>query len=199
MPVTRHPPHRSQRALLTRWAPASGNDAQAFRRIRMQDSGIWEPSAYQSVHPRPRDSVPIAASAQRPTPQAENSLPEDREHRAVMTEVCFAATPLDLLSSCHARLLYLLRFAIKNTDIAPILAALWARLQAITSTSLGPTPSHSCHPRLRSPSFCHQKHRYCPDFGRFFGTITSNHKYFAWPDPLPPNIRCQRTGLLPRE
>ncbi len=28
MPVPRHPPHRSQRALLTHWAPASGSDAQ---------------------------------------------------------------------------------------------------------------------------------------------------------------------------
>jgi hypothetical protein len=28
MPVTRHPPHRSQRALLTHWAPASGADAE---------------------------------------------------------------------------------------------------------------------------------------------------------------------------
>ena len=28
MPVTRHPPRRSQRALLTHWAPASGIDAQ---------------------------------------------------------------------------------------------------------------------------------------------------------------------------
>ena len=35
MPVTRHPPHRSQRALLTHWAPASGSDAQAFRPCRL--------------------------------------------------------------------------------------------------------------------------------------------------------------------
>jgi hypothetical protein len=31
-------------------------------------------------------------------------LPEHPEHGAVATEVCFAATPLNLLSSCHARL-----------------------------------------------------------------------------------------------
>jgi len=35
MPVTRHPPHRSQRALLTHWAPASGNDVQAQVRLWM--------------------------------------------------------------------------------------------------------------------------------------------------------------------
>ena len=30
MPIARHPPHRSRRALLTHRAPASGNNAQAF-------------------------------------------------------------------------------------------------------------------------------------------------------------------------
>ena len=29
MPITRHPPHRSQRALLMHWAPASSSDAHA--------------------------------------------------------------------------------------------------------------------------------------------------------------------------
>jgi hypothetical protein len=40
-----------------------------------------------------RDPVPIAASGQRPTPQPEDHLPENREHRAVVTEAWFAATP----------------------------------------------------------------------------------------------------------
>ena len=30
MPITRHPPYRSQRALLMHWVPASGNDAQSY-------------------------------------------------------------------------------------------------------------------------------------------------------------------------
>ena len=37
MPVTRHPPHRSQRALLMHWAPASSIDAHTFQWIRMKD------------------------------------------------------------------------------------------------------------------------------------------------------------------
>ena len=34
MPITRHPPHRSQRALLMHWAPASSIDAHALQWIR---------------------------------------------------------------------------------------------------------------------------------------------------------------------
>jgi hypothetical protein len=93
MPVTQHPPHRSQHALLMHWAPASGNDAQAFRRVGMENAGIREPSACQPVHPPPPDPVPIAASAQRPTPQAKNPIAENCEHRTATTEVRFAATP----------------------------------------------------------------------------------------------------------
>jgi len=36
MPVTQHPPYRSQRALLTHWAPPSGSGVKADRRMRMQ-------------------------------------------------------------------------------------------------------------------------------------------------------------------
>lgn len=35
MPVARHPPYRSQRALLMHWAPASSTDAHTFQWIRM--------------------------------------------------------------------------------------------------------------------------------------------------------------------
>jgi hypothetical protein len=93
MPVTQYPPHRSQHALLMHWAPASGNDAQAFRRVGMENAGIREPSACQPVRSRPRDSVPIAAYAQRPTPQPDNPPPENCEHRAVPIEVGLVPTP----------------------------------------------------------------------------------------------------------
>ncbi len=36
------PPHRSQRAELPHWAPASGNDAQAAQGIRMDPRGLRE-------------------------------------------------------------------------------------------------------------------------------------------------------------
>ena len=37
---------------------------------------------------------------------------------------------------------------------------------------------------LLSPFFCHQKCRYCPDFGPFSGSFTSHHGQLAWPDPF---------------
>ena len=40
MPVARHPPHRSRRALLTHRAPTSGNDVHAQVGVRMHDAGI---------------------------------------------------------------------------------------------------------------------------------------------------------------
>ena len=35
------PPHRSQRALLTHWAPASGANVEAFVGVGVQDAGGW--------------------------------------------------------------------------------------------------------------------------------------------------------------
>ena len=51
MTVTRHPPHRSQRALLTHWAPASGGNVQTQVRIRMTDPGRRYPT-HLSCHDR---------------------------------------------------------------------------------------------------------------------------------------------------
>ena len=42
MPVTWHPPHRSQRALLMHWAPASSIDAHAFQRLPYPIQLIWQ-------------------------------------------------------------------------------------------------------------------------------------------------------------
>ena len=42
MPVARHPSHRSQRALLTHWAPASGSGVKALSRVIMdQQDGMY--------------------------------------------------------------------------------------------------------------------------------------------------------------
>ena len=51
--VTLHPPHRSQRALLTHWAPTSGCDVQLQIGIRMHNSDFWQPSFDQAVHTFP--------------------------------------------------------------------------------------------------------------------------------------------------
>jgi len=38
MLITQHPPHRSQRALLTHWAPPSGSGVKTMQRLWMQDT-----------------------------------------------------------------------------------------------------------------------------------------------------------------
>src|SRR5215831_8358190 len=75
-PVTRRPPHRSRRAALPHRAPASGRDAQALRRIRMEDMGWGQPSLCESVHALPWHAVARTASAQRLTPIAQDSVVE---------------------------------------------------------------------------------------------------------------------------
>ncbi len=62
MPVARHPPHRSQRAALPHWAPASGHNAKSFVRIRMIDTGDRELFVHVAVHAVPLDVAFVAAS-----------------------------------------------------------------------------------------------------------------------------------------
>jgi len=54
MPVTRHPPYRSRRALLTHRAPTSGSDVQLQIGVWMHDTDFWEPSFDQAIH-----SIPV--------------------------------------------------------------------------------------------------------------------------------------------
>ena len=60
--LTGGPPHRSQRALLTHWAPASGSGVEAYIGVGMQDAGGWEPSCRQAVHPIPVQAMALAAA-----------------------------------------------------------------------------------------------------------------------------------------
>ena len=48
------PPRRSQRALLTHWAPALGSGVEALVGPGMQDAGGWEPSIGEAVASAPR-------------------------------------------------------------------------------------------------------------------------------------------------
>jgi hypothetical protein len=63
MTVARHPPHRSQRALLTHWAPASGSNVQTQVRIRMTDPWQRYPTSHKAVHPVPVDLTPLTSAA----------------------------------------------------------------------------------------------------------------------------------------
>ena len=61
-PVTGGPPHRSQRAELPHWAPASGGGGEAHLGIRMHDAGGREPAGFQPLHASPGEPVLLAAA-----------------------------------------------------------------------------------------------------------------------------------------
>jgi len=56
------PPHRSQRALLTHWAPASGASVEAHAWEGMLHTGRWEPMRCVALHPGPGDTGALAAA-----------------------------------------------------------------------------------------------------------------------------------------
>src|SRR6266496_3858033 len=56
------PPHRSQRAGLPHWAPASGGGVKAHLGIGVQDAGRWEPSLNEAVRALPGPVVALAAT-----------------------------------------------------------------------------------------------------------------------------------------
>src|SRR4029453_11437561 len=63
------PPHRSQRALLTHWAPALGNGAKAHFGKGMHHTGGWQPPSREAVHPCPADPSALAATFKRLMPE----------------------------------------------------------------------------------------------------------------------------------
>ena len=62
------PPHRSQRAGLTHWAPTLGASDEAFVREWVHDAGLREPPRREAVHPGPGDAGSLAAAPQRLAP-----------------------------------------------------------------------------------------------------------------------------------
>jgi len=70
MSIARHPPRRSQRAELPHWAPTSGSDVHTQIRVRMINTGPWEPSVDESGHSFPFEAMALAATKQRFVPKA---------------------------------------------------------------------------------------------------------------------------------
>ncbi len=56
------PPHRSQRAALPHWAPASGAGIEAHVWEGMLHTGRREPPGCDAVHPYPVETVALAAA-----------------------------------------------------------------------------------------------------------------------------------------
>src|SRR5215216_990292 len=62
------PPHRSQRALLTHWAPALGTNAKTHVGEGMRHAGGRQPSSREAVHALPTDPRALAAALKRLMP-----------------------------------------------------------------------------------------------------------------------------------
>jgi hypothetical protein len=56
------PPHRSQRALLTHWAPASGSGIEPSIREGVQHTGRWQPLGPKTAHAPPVQTCALAAA-----------------------------------------------------------------------------------------------------------------------------------------
>ncbi len=79
--VTHNPLHRSQRAALPRWAPASGDAIKAHERIGVADSGRRKPARDVATHSLPRQTVLLASTPKRSTPEATDSRVEGAQGR----------------------------------------------------------------------------------------------------------------------
>src|SRR4051812_12848328 len=73
------PPHRSQRAGLPHWAPASGLGVEALRGVGVHDPDGWEPLGGDAVHSGPVEPCPLAAALKRLVPVAGHLGPEARD------------------------------------------------------------------------------------------------------------------------
>src|SRR6266511_4669519 len=77
------PPHRSQRAGLPHWAPASGGGVKAHLGVGVQDAGRWEPSLSETVGALPGPVVALAATPKRPAPVPGHLVPEGLDRPGV--------------------------------------------------------------------------------------------------------------------
>src|SRR5215510_9208121 len=84
MPVAWHPPHRSQRAILSHWAPALSHHAKTLFWIRMIDAGDREPLVHVPLHTLPGNIAFVAPSRETTLPQPCNFLAESLQRLGVM-------------------------------------------------------------------------------------------------------------------
>src|SRR5664279_5390002 len=72
------PPHRSQRAELPHWAPASGSGGEGDTRVGAHDAGRRQPCRSDPVVPGPSHSVTLAATPKRLKPVPPDLVTEGR-------------------------------------------------------------------------------------------------------------------------
>ena len=98
MPVARHPPHRSQRALLTHWAPTSSGDVEAFRRPGVTDTVWRKPPTNKGPEALPRKPVNLTPAAQGAHPVPGDLFPEEIEGPTVRGHGMIGKVPLHNLT-----------------------------------------------------------------------------------------------------
>src|SRR3990167_4399668 len=70
------PPHRSQRALLTHWAPALGPDGEALLRPRVGNPNRRKPPVDEAPHPGPVEASTLAPPPQGTVPALPRLAPK---------------------------------------------------------------------------------------------------------------------------
>src|ERR1019366_7495375 len=70
------PPRRSQRALLTHWAPDLGASVESLIGPGMGDADGREASVRVAAHPLPVEAVSLAAAPERPVPESHDLATE---------------------------------------------------------------------------------------------------------------------------
>src|SRR5215216_2348761 len=87
------PPHRSQRALLTHWAPALGTNAKARVGKGMHHAGGRQPSSREAVHALPADPRALAATLKRLMPEPGHLGAKGSDRRTVAWHGVVGAVP----------------------------------------------------------------------------------------------------------
>src|SRR5262249_48621626 len=87
------PPRRSQRALLTHWAPASGTNAEAHVGEGMHHAGRRQPPGREAIHPHPADPRALAAAFERLMPELGHLGAEAGDRLAVAGHGVVGAVP----------------------------------------------------------------------------------------------------------
>jgi len=93
--VAHNPLHGSGREDFPHPALPSGNNAKTHLGIGMANTGRGEPPSNETLHPRPRQAMPLASAPQDTTPQSCNGHPKDIEAPAVHRNPVVAYMPED--------------------------------------------------------------------------------------------------------
>ena len=77
------PPHRSQRALLTHWAPTLGTTVEPHVGPGVMIAGAREPGVGDAIHTLPGDVAALASTPKRLSPEPDHLGPEPPHRLAV--------------------------------------------------------------------------------------------------------------------